>query len=132
MKNTLTLGAMPRLSRDTRTVLGLLEGLRGGLLEVRLPDGTNHLFGAGESVATLQVADEAVFCAVLARGDIGFGEAYVDGQWDTPDLTGLLTLLANNREVLKKALYGSSAGVPGPAGRSRPGAARPSRPGSRP
>ena len=107
MKDTLTLGAMPRLSRDTRTVLGLLEGLRGGLLEVRLPDGTSHLFGAGEPVATLQVADEAVFCAVLARGDIGFGEAYVDGHWDTPDLTGLLTLLANNREVLKKALYGS-------------------------
>ena len=129
MKNTLTLGAMPRLSRDTRTVLGLLEGLRGGLLEVRLPDGTNHLFGAGESVATLQVADEAVFCAVLARGDIGFGEAYVDGQWDTPDLTGLLTLLANNREVLKKALYGSWRALL--AARLRHWANRNSRTGSR-
>ena len=129
MKNTLTLGAMPRLSRDTRTVLGLLEGLRGGLLEVRLPDGTNHLFGAGESVATLQVADEAVFCAVLARGDIGFGEAYVDGHWDTPDLTGLLTLLANNREVLKKALYGSWRALL--AARLRHWANRNSRTGSR-
>lgn len=107
MNDTLTLGAVPPLARDTRTVLGLLESLRGGLLEVRLPDGTHHLFGQGESTVTLQVHDEAMFGAVLARGDIGFCEAYIDGQWDTPDLAALLTRLANNRDVLKKAVYGS-------------------------
>lgn len=107
MNNTLTLGGMPPLARDTRTALGLLEGLRHGRLEVRLPDGTTHQFGTGERAVTLQVHDEAVFSAVLARGDIGFGEAYVDGQWESSDLTGLLTLLAQNRDVLKQAVYGS-------------------------
>jgi cyclopropane-fatty-acyl-phospholipid synthase len=107
MNNALTLGGMPPLARDTRTALGLLEGLRHGRLEVRLPDGTTHQFGAGERTVTLQVHDEAVFGAVLARGDIGFGEAYLDGHWDTPDLTALLTLLARNRDGLKQAVYGS-------------------------
>jgi cyclopropane-fatty-acyl-phospholipid synthase len=107
MNNTLTLSGVPPLARDTRSVLGLLEGLRGGRLEIRLPDGTAHLFGDGEHCVTLQVHDEALFGAVLAKGDIGFAEAYIDGQWDTPDLTALLTLLAANREVLKRAVYGS-------------------------
>ena len=101
LRNTETRG------RDTRTVLGLLEKLRGGLLEIRLPDGSSALFGEGESGVTLQVHDEVFFSRVLARGDIGLAEAYLDGQWDSPDITGLLTLLARNREALAKTVYGS-------------------------
>ena len=99
-------GAEP-LARDTRTVFELLEKLSGGLLEVRLPDGSCALFGEGESGVTLQVHDEAMFSRVLARGDIGLAEAYLDGQWDSPDVTGLLALLARNRDALNKAVYGS-------------------------
>ncbi|WP_153111811.1 SAM-dependent methyltransferase [Propionivibrio limicola] len=95
------------LARDTRTVFGLLEKVTGGLLEVRLPDGSGVLFGEGESGVTLQVHDERMFGRVLARGDIGLAEAYLDGQWDSSDVTGLLALLARNRAVLSKAIYGS-------------------------
>lgn len=95
------------LARDTRTVFTLLEKLAGGLLEVRLPDGSCVLFGQGERGVTLQVHDEAVFSRVLARGDIGLAEAYLDGQWDSPDVSGLLALLARNRNVLARAVYGS-------------------------
>jgi len=107
MNNTMTLRGSDSPARDTRLVLALLEKLQGGMLEVRLPDGSNRLFGAGEHGVTLQVHDEAMFSQVLARGDIGLAEAYLDGHWDSPDVTGLLTLLARNREVLKKAVYGS-------------------------
>ena len=107
MNNALTLSGVAPLARDTRTVFGLLEGLRGSLLEIRLPDNTAHLFGEGEHCVTLQVHDEAMFAAVLARGDIGFAESYLDGHWDTPDLTALFTLLARNRDTLKRAVYGS-------------------------
>ncbi len=107
MNNTLTARRSAPLARDTRTVFGLLEKLRGGLLEVRLPDGSCTLFGEGRAGVTLQVHDEALFERVLARGDIGLAEAYLDGQWDCPDLAGLLTLLAENREVLRRAVYGS-------------------------
>ena len=107
MNNTLILRGGEHLPRDTRTVFELLENLRGGLLEVRLPDGSSALFGDGEIGVTLHVRDEAMFGRVLARGDIGLAEAYLDGQWEASDVTALLTLLASNREVLKKALYGS-------------------------
>ena len=107
MNNTMTLRGSDSLARDTRLVLALLEKLQGGMLEVRLPDGSSRLFGAGEHGVTLQVHDEAMFSQVLARGDIGLAEAYLDGHWDSPDVTGLLTLLTRNRDVLKKAVYGS-------------------------
>lgn len=105
--NTMTLRASDPLARDTRLVFELLEKLQGGLLEIRLPGGDCRLFGDGEHGVTLHVHDEAMFGQVLAKGDIGLTEAYLDGQWDSPDITGLMTLLAANREQLKKAVYGS-------------------------
>jgi len=105
--NTMTLRGSERLPRDTRLVFDLLQKLQGGMLEIRLPGGSSALFGDGDHGVTLQVHDEAMFGQVLARGDIGLAEAYVDGQWDSPDITGLLRLLAANREQLKKAVYGS-------------------------
>jgi cyclopropane-fatty-acyl-phospholipid synthase len=107
MNNTMILRGSDSLARDTRLVFELLEKLDGGMLEVRLPGGDSRLFGDGEHGVTLNVHDEAMFSQVLARGDIGLAEAYLDGHWDSPDITGLLSLLARNREVLKTAVYGS-------------------------
>ena len=107
LESTLALTGNGRLRRDTRLVFALLEKIRGGLLEVRLPDGARFLFGEGEPGVTMQVNDEAVFARVLAKGDIGLAEAYLDGDWDSPDVTALLTLLARNRDALRDAVYGS-------------------------
>lgn len=107
MNNTMILRGSERLARDTRLVFELLEKISGGMLEVRLPDGSSALFGDGEHGVSLHVHDEATFSMILARGDIGLAEAYLDGHWDSPDITGLLKLLASNRDALKKAVYGS-------------------------
>ncbi|MBS1130303.1 MAG: cyclopropane-fatty-acyl-phospholipid synthase [Proteobacteria bacterium] len=107
MNNTMIFSGSQSLARDTRLVFDLLEKIQGGMLEVRLPDGSCALFGNGEHGVTLQVHDEAMFGMVLARGDIGLAEAYLDGHWDSPDITGLLRLLARNRDALQKAVYGS-------------------------
>ena len=107
LESTLALTGNGRLRRDTRLVFALLEKLRGGLLEIRLPDGARFLFGEGEPGVTMQVNDEAVFARVLAKGDIGLAEAYLDGEWDSPDVTALLALLARNRDALRDAVYGS-------------------------
>ena len=107
MNNTMILRGGDSPAPATRLVLALLERIAGGMLEVRLPDGSRRLFGSGEHGVTLQVHDEAMFGQVLARGDIGLAEAYLDGHWDSPDVTGLLTLLTRNRDVLRKAVYGS-------------------------
>lgn len=113
MNNSLTLAGangMP-LAPETRSVLRLLENLQEGMLELCLPDGAALSFGNGVPGVTLQVNDEAMFGRVLARGDIGFAEAYLDGQWDAPDLAGLLTLLAKNRDGLARAIYGNWRGL---------------------
>ena len=113
MNNSLTLAGangMP-LAPETRTVFRLLENLQDGMLELCLPDGAALSFGNGVPGVALQVNDEAMFDRVLARGDIGFAEAYLDGQWDAPDLAGLLTLLAKNREGLARAIYGNWRGL---------------------
>ena len=107
MNNALILRDVGHLARDTRLLFELLDNLHGGMLEIRLPDGSSRLFGEGEHGVTLNVHDEAMFSQVLARGDIGLAEAYLDGHWDSPDVTGLLTLLTRNRDALKKAIYGS-------------------------
>ena len=108
MNHALTLPAQATaLTRDTRQIFRLLENLRHGELSVRLPDGASYRFGSGEQAAHLDVHDAAMFGQVLARGDIGLAESYLDGQWDSPDVTGLLTLLANNRDCLRRAVYGA-------------------------
>ena len=107
MNNALILRDVGHLARDTRLLFELLDNLHGGMLEIRRPDGSSRLFGEGEHGVTLNVHDEAMFSQVLARGDIGLAEAYLDGHWDSPDVTGLLTLLTRNRDALKKAVYGS-------------------------
>jgi len=104
--STLTLNATRALTRETQTVLALLEGLKQGRLEVRLPDGAERLFGHGQPTASLVVHDENAFRRTLEAGDIGFAEAYLDGQWDSPDVAALLTLLASNRASIAPALYG--------------------------
>ncbi|KAB2838420.1 MAG: methyltransferase domain-containing protein, partial [Burkholderiales bacterium] len=96
-----------RLPRAARTVLRLLERLEGGSLEVSLPGEQGQHFGAGPVSAHLTVRDWGVFEAVLARGDIGFAQSYLEGQWDTPDLAALLTLLNANRATIARALYGN-------------------------
>ena len=111
MNNTMILRGSERLNRDTRLVFELLEKLQGGLLEIRLPGGASALFGNGDHGVTMQVHDEAMFGQVLARGDIGLAEAYLDGLWDSPDITGLLRLLAANHAQLKRAVYGSWRGM---------------------
>ena len=105
--NTLSLGQTEPLVRDTSLVFKLLENVHGGLLEIRLPDGSSRLFGGGGQHVILSVNNEEMFPAVLARGDIGLAEAYLDGHWDSPDITGLLSLLAANRPALRLAVYGS-------------------------
>ena len=111
MNNAMVLRGGAGFTRDTHLVFSLLERLQGGPLEVRLPNGSGATFGRGEHPVTLQVSDEAMFGRVLARGDIGLAEAYLDGAWDSPDITALLALLAGNRDALRRAVYGSWPGL---------------------
>jgi cyclopropane-fatty-acyl-phospholipid synthase len=46
----------------------------------------------------------------LLNGDIGFAEGFMAGEWETNDLSALLTLLADNVERFTRLLEGSAIG----------------------
>lgn len=102
-RDTRWLGHQPAA---TRLALALLQRLEGGALALELPDGATLRLGHGPLKAHWRVREHTVFDAVLARGDIGLGETYMAGAWDTDQLTGLLGLLAANRAQLGQAVYG--------------------------
>ena len=93
----------------TRLLFALLTRLAHGEVVLRTPDGLSHRFGSGHGHAgraDLAFNDWRVAREVLTGGDVAFAEAYMDGRWETPDLTALLTVLACNQQALERAFYG--------------------------
>ena len=90
-----------------RQVLPLLQKLQHGRLHLRLPDGSESVYGQGEQPsAHLVVHDWAVFAAAMRSGDIGFAESFIAGEWETPDLCALLRVFIANRNALEDVIYG--------------------------
>lgn len=78
-----------------------LKGLKGGRLQVNFPSGTVRMVGdTSYPLLELNIRKRRFFRKVLSSGSVGFGESYVDGDWDTPDLTALLSILATNQPNL--------------------------------
>lgn len=82
-----------------RVVVSALSRLRHGSLRVEGPDGV-RCFGSGLPAGTLRVHDRRFYRRVVAAGEIGLGESYMDGEWSTPDLVGLVGLMLANRDAL--------------------------------
>jgi cyclopropane-fatty-acyl-phospholipid synthase len=57
--------------------------------------------------ARLIVNDFRFLSRVLSAGDIGFGEGFMAGEWDTPDLSALLEAFTANLDRLQTLLEGS-------------------------
>jgi cyclopropane-fatty-acyl-phospholipid synthase len=83
-------------------LLRALERWGEGRLSVELPDGTRRSFGPPGAAphARIRIKSPAFFRRVLLAADIGFGESYTAGEWETDDLVTLLTLVARNEEAL--------------------------------
>ena len=77
-------------------------GMTRGHLRMELPDGGVHEIGAHADalVRTLllgvpaavhiRVRREAFFKKCVLAGDIGFAESFIDGDWETPNLTAVI------------------------------------------
>ena len=98
-------------------LLRLLKSLKIGTLEVflpgRLPTDEPLRYGhfrSGEPQACVSLNNWTPFEASIKNGDIGFAQSWIDGDWESPDLTAVLSLAAANREVIEQAVYGSWLG----------------------
>ncbi|MFW5834921.1 MAG: class I SAM-dependent methyltransferase, partial [Pseudomonadota bacterium] len=86
-----------------RVLAAMCGRLHRGRLVVLAPDGSQRVFGAegpGTHAATLHVNRSRLAFRVLRGGALGFAEAYLDGDCDTPDLTALLSLFLSNGDDL--------------------------------
>ncbi|KFC70404.1 Cyclopropane-fatty-acyl-phospholipid synthase [Bosea sp. LC85] len=84
------------LPTATRQALRLATRIQCGELVIGPPDGRRLRFKGSESGPQAElVVHDFSFAARLARsGDLGFAEAYLRREWDTPDLAGFLELFA--------------------------------------
>src|SRR5262245_26139437 len=97
------LADLPRLAR---LALGFGARLRRGTLDVTLPDGRVVRLGGAEPgpAAAMMLSNYGFATRLINGGDIGIAEAYLNGDWDTPDLTQFLYLFCVNQELLQGML----------------------------
>jgi cyclopropane-fatty-acyl-phospholipid synthase len=89
-----------------RMVVRVLEKMPLGGLRMEYPDGRVRHFGKPGAAVTARVVlrDEAAFfkrCAFY--GNIGMGEAYTDGLWDTPDIAAVISWFIHNVNAIQGA-----------------------------
>jgi len=80
-----------------------------GRLTVQLPNGAIHRLDGDQPGphGVLNVKDYRFARRVLAAGDIGFAEAYMAGQWDSPHLAALLEALVDNYDHIRRLFDGN-------------------------
>jgi len=83
------------------------ENIRVGTLSVKTPDGKREIFGDGDPQASIDIHDWKVITSLVSRGDIGFGETYSDGLWDSPDIEALILLVLKNQNLVTGIARGS-------------------------
>lgn len=100
-ENEATRNLTGRDSWRLRLVQQVFARWRYGSLSVILPDGQRLEFAGSEAGphAEFEIRDYAMLRKCLLRGDIGFAEAYMDGDWDSPNLTLTLEAFLRNESA---------------------------------
>ena len=85
-----------------RQMVAALGQWQVGRLTVHMPDGEVLHGGAPDAAphVTLWIDREAFFTKFALRGDMGAGEAYMDGDWRADDLAAFVGLVLRNQSVL--------------------------------
>ena len=98
----------PKESIAARAVRRLIAEIEFGQITVVLPSG-GHVqqsgTGGGPS-ATLILHRWRAIRRLIGQGDLGFAEAYIVGDWSSPDLAALLELAARNIAALDNKISG--------------------------
>ena len=84
-----------------RILMGWLSKLKAGRLSIEFPSGNRVALSGDEPGpnASLKIQNLNLTNRLMFSGDLGFGKSYVEGEWDTPDLSALLMVGALNSET---------------------------------
>ncbi len=105
-------GNLRRLRRQDgigkRALQSVMARITSGSLSVRTPDGATLLHCAGEDGphAELVLHRWRALRRLLLAGDVGFAEAYMDGDWSSSDIVALLSLAAINADAMGESVLG--------------------------
>ncbi|MFC7286681.1 class I SAM-dependent methyltransferase [Herminiimonas glaciei] len=103
-------GATDGLPSQVRFILQLLHKLEYGALRMEFPNGVCMHFGDHTHPVTLTLKNYKLFSAALKSGDIGFAETFINGDWTSDNLPGLIELFVRNRAAVESVIYGSWLG----------------------
>jgi cyclopropane-fatty-acyl-phospholipid synthase len=91
-------------SLPERIVLSLFKKFKQGGIALMYPDGRSLHFGEEDAVITARIVlndPTEFFKRCTFYGNIGMGEAYTDGIWDTPDIAAVISWFATNMNALQ-------------------------------
>ncbi len=98
-----------------KMVVRLLQMMPRGGLRMEYADGRVRHFGKPAAVVTARVIlrdDQEFFKCCAFYGNIGMGEAYTDGLWDTDDIAAVISWFIDNMNALQGSDT-SSGDLPG-------------------
>jgi cyclopropane-fatty-acyl-phospholipid synthase len=103
--NVSKIAGIPRLAR---MAFRALLNIRRGSLVIVLPDGRRLRFSGSEpgENAEMIIRDFGLTRRFVASGDLGAAEAFLDGMWDSPNVTAFLQFFLRNGEALQDKLKG--------------------------
>lgn len=75
-----------------RVIIKLLSKMKLGRMRLSLVSGEEIIIGNGEGniTANITVKDKKFYKRCVLYGDIGFGEAYMAGEWETDSITSVI------------------------------------------
>jgi cyclopropane-fatty-acyl-phospholipid synthase len=97
--------------RCMKYIIKLLEQNKHGYLRLTLPDTTGQTFGVKQSRsrADMTINDYRFFSRVILGGEIGLGESYMAGEWDSTDPAAVVKVLIENRETIADGNFVTTA-----------------------
>lgn len=99
-----------KLPRYFAQVFAKAQSITEGRLDVTLPDGrVFRIEGAKPGpIAAISVSNPDLFARLIREGDLGFGDAYLEGWWDTPDLQAFMDFVHRGHDTIYDGFPGQS------------------------
>ena len=98
-------------ARLEKLLIAGLSRLHRGRLTVSMPSGNSHTFTGSQDLidgaqfhATWNLKSYRTIRRMLSSQAVGFGESYMAGEWESPDLAQLLELMACNMDAIESEL----------------------------
>ena len=87
-----------------RLVMAAFAGIREGHLRLHTPEGRVAFGDPGSPLkAEAEVRDPRAWTAGAFQGEVGLGEAYMQGWWSSPDPVAVVRLAVRNMEAFDRA-----------------------------